>query len=179
MEGRRMPRNSSAARRYAQAFYKLIEKRPDVLLELKAFENVLRSNVGIRAFFDSPLVSIAEKLGAFSDVKKFFPGAAILIETLIEINRVDHLPGIVEEFSRLCDQESGELSVEIESATKLSDSALEDIKTLLSDKWKKRIKIVTKMNPDLLGGFVARAPGRLFDASIVNQIECLQEQVFS
>jgi F-type H+-transporting ATPase subunit delta len=174
-----MPRSPVAARRYAQAFFELTEKSREALVELRAFSEVLQTTPQVSKFFLSPVISSEEKTAALSEIRKHFPLSILFFESLIELNRMDNLSGIADEFERLCDERSGELSVEVESATTISESALDDVRALLQEKWKKKLKLRTSVNPDLIGGFVARAPGKLFDASVVSQLESLQEQIFS
>ncbi|MDB5037114.1 MAG: synthase delta subunit [Bacteriovoracaceae bacterium] len=174
-----MPRNPVAARRYAHAFFQLTDKPTEALTELKVLVSVFKKNPDAEKFFLSPAVSMEDKVGALSDLKAKLPVSYIFLETLVEAGRLECLDGIVEEFEKFCEEKTGELSVEVESATKLSEGVLEDIRVLLQDKWKKKLKLHTKTNPELIGGFIARAPGKLLDASVVSQLESLQEQLFN
>jgi F-type H+-transporting ATPase subunit delta len=174
-----MPRNAVAARRYAQAFFELTDKSQDALVELKLFAKVLETNAEAKKFFTSPIISSDEKKAALSEIRKFFPISILFLETLVELNRIDNIEGIAGDFERLCDEKSGELSVEIESAEPLAESTLEDIRAMLQEKWKRKLKLHTKSNAELIGGFIARAPGKLFDASVASQFENLEAQIFS
>ena len=59
----------------------------------------------------------------------------------------------------------------------LTDKQLDEIKAILQSKWDSKIKMKTKVNPELIGGFVAKAPGRVMDASLANQLDNLEQFV--
>src|ERR1043166_1856741 len=113
-----MRRNPIAARRYAQAFFELTDKHMQALSELKVFSEVLESDNFIASFFTSPIISPSEKIKVLSELKSRFPVSILFLEALIEAGRMENIKGVTEEFGRMCDEKSGELAVEIESAQK-------------------------------------------------------------
>ncbi len=173
-----MPRNPIAAKRYVRA---LGFQPNDVatiqasLQELRSFLAVLASTKEIRGFFLSPVVSKAEKLAMLSEVKEKFPTTLRFLAALIDANRLAIMPEIVEELEASMEAISGEMSVTIESARALSEESLGDIKAILQDKWGRKIKAKVLINPDLIGGFVAKAPGKILDASVRRQFEVLKQ----
>ncbi len=174
-----MRRNPVASRRYATALFEVTDKSREALDELKVFQAALHLDRGHERFFLSPVVSKDAKLEVIQDFKTKLPNIFLFLEALIEADRLEVFDGIVEEFQRLSDEKAGELSVELESAMSLSDASLEEIKGLLLDRWKKKLKVKVTVNPELIGGFVARAPGKLLDASVSSQLENLREEVFA
>lgn len=173
-----MPLNQ-VAKRYATALFQTTEKSGDVLLELRSLVNLFTAESQIEKFFLSPVISAEDKKSVLSDLRSKIPNTHSFLEALIDANRVSELYWIIDEFAKLVEESAGELSVELESASPLSETQVDEIRALLQDKWKKKITFKTKLNPELVGGFVARAPGKVFDASVAHQLENLREQIFS
>ncbi len=173
-----MPLNQ-IAQRYALALFQTTENHPEVAAELSALNQVFSKNSDVEKFFLSPVVSIDDKRAALSDLKTKFSKTFNFIDMLLEAGRISELPWIEDEFKSLCEAKAGELSVELESAQQLSDANIEDIRNLLQEKWKRKLKFNTKINAELIGGFVARAPGKVFDASVATQLESLKEKVLA
>lgn len=178
-----MPRNAVIARRYVRALSVLNEDKADtstpakVLLELKGFQSVINASRDLREFFLSPVIGRDEKKEALQDLKEKLPLTTKFLSTLVESNRLSSLNEIVEEFENSLEALSGELSVELQMAHNLSASTLEEIKQTLEERWKKKIKIKTVINPELIGGFVAKAPGKILDASVANQFQLLKQSL--
>lgn len=177
-----MPRNSAAARRYVRALQVLIDEKSEgsaqkLLAELKGFQSTLKSSPEAAKFFFNPVIGKSDKKDALAEIKTKLPMTEKFLEALVEGNRINILDEIIEEFEGLLEADSGELSVQLETARALSESSLEEIKSLLRDRWKKKVKLNVTINPELMGGFVAKAKGRILDASVTNQFELLKQSL--
>ena len=147
------------------------------MAELKAFQVTLKNSKDVAKFFFNPVISKADKRGVLSEIKAKLPGIEKFLEILVEGNRVSALDEIIEEFEQALESDSGELSVVLESARPLNEASLDEVKSMIQDRWKRKIKLTTVLKPELLGGFVARAKGRVLDASVVNQFEMLKQSL--
>lgn len=176
-----MPRNTLAAKRYAEALFHLNDGAEGgsskVLGELSALAASFEKDRGIEEFFLSPVVSKEDKRQVISEAKEIFPLTQRFLLTLIDANRMDCLLEIVSEFRARCEELAGELSVNVETAHPLSGDALEEIRAFLQDKWKRTIKMQTSINPEIIGGFIARSSGRVLDVSAASQLENLKQSI--
>lgn len=181
-----MQRNSMVAKRYAEALFDLTTDKnekvffgaaPKIFAELKMFSSAVEA-VGANEFFLSPVIKVSEKTEVLESIKDKLPLTHLFFLTLIEGGRMNCVSEIVEEFNRLCDEASGELTVDLQLAHSLSPQLVEEIKSVLQEQWQRQIKIKQKINPEIIGGFVATAPGRIMDASVASQLENLEHQVF-
>jgi len=180
-----MPRNSVAAKRYALAFFSIVKSDSGmaglqtILSELKLFNLALdKADDGV-AFFFNPVISIDDKVKVLDELMKALPNIHSFLITLVKERRLDCLKDIIDDFARLCEKAAGELAVNLELAHPLPDATVDEIKHVLETKWKSKIKIKTSVNPELIAGFVAKAPGRIMDASVSAQLENLEHYVFS
>jgi len=180
-----MRRNSEAAKRYAKALYQLssagdhTEKPHKILEELKVFEKVFNKDVETRKFLCSPVVSLEEKQAVISAIEGVMPSISRFLAVLVESGRIEIFREIVAEFEKISEEASGELSVKLETARKFSDRTVEEIKNLLEQQWRRKVRFETTINPELLGGFIASASGKSMNASALAQLENLGEQLVS
>jgi len=178
-----MARNSLAARRYAFSLFQLAQERNDsaeldqVMQELKGFEASLSGADGSVDFFLSPIISKADKIQILQDLKSKLPHTLRFLTVLVESNRFDLLSEIIQALEEMREEVSGELTVELETARKFSDGLLDEVKNTLQERWGRKIILKTAIKPELIGGFVAKAPGRVINASVASQIENLQQQI--
>jgi F-type H+-transporting ATPase subunit delta len=147
------------------------------LQELKALLAVFKASPEVEKFFRNPVVTRIEKRELLSDLKDTLPLTYRFLMTLADSNRLSIIGDVVDEFEAQKLKASGELSVVLQTARSLDESAVEEIRVSLQEMWQKTIKIKTEVNPKILGGFVARAPGKVLDASVVHQFEELRQQL--
>lgn len=175
-----MPRNPVAARRYVRALGLVAEEKSEaqkVLVELKGFQALLAQSKDLRSFFFSPVIPKSDKKDAIMDLKERLPLSHRFLSVLVEGNRLSVLDEIVDGFEASLESASGELSVTLEVARTLPDASIEEIRALLQEKWKRTVRLKTQVNPSILGGFVARAPGKILDASVAHQFEVLKQSL--
>ncbi len=183
-----MLRNFVVAKRYAHALFNLSRDKVDpaysnehskILQELQSFRAALQSVTRGQEFFLSPVISKDEKRDVLSGLKEKLPLTHRFLVALVDNNRMDAFSDIAQEFERMCEDLSGQLSVRVEVAQPLTPGLEDEIKLVLQERWKREIKIKGEVRPEILGGFIVRAPGKIFDASVSTQIEHMKQQVLS
>lgn len=180
-----MLRDRQVAKRYARALFQLSvgpEKEspgaPEtVLAELKAFEECLRRDSELRDFFFNPVVDAQLKQEAVETLQGKLTAILKFLKVVIENDRLRILGEIIGEFETYKEEHEGSLRVDLELAHEPSDETLEKIRSTLVSHWKRQPKFKVKVNRELLGGFIARAPGRSFDASVRSQLERMRESL--
>jgi F-type H+-transporting ATPase subunit delta len=92
-----------------------------------------------------------------------------LVDILAKRQEIKKLPAIIAAFERLWESEKNEWQAELTSATPFTAEA----KELLREYWghrtgriNGRLEFTEKQDPELLGGFLLKAGGRLWDASL-------------
>ncbi len=180
-----MRRNDEAARRYAKALFQLsaagdqVAKPAQILEELRAFEKIFTKDAEIRKFLSSPIVTPEEKKEALAGLESALPSISRFLNLLVEADRIDLFREVVREFELCAEEASGEISVTVETARKFSDRTMDEIRQLLEAQWKKKIKVHHVVNPEILGGFIARTASKSMNASAAAQLERLGEQLVS
>ena len=170
------------ANRYAKSLIDLSidqNKLERIYEDVLSFEEVTKN----RDFFlmlKSPIVSGDKKKSVF---KSLFEGkydvlTMSFLDILVNKGRESILPEIAQEFKILYKKHKHISTVTITTAVDISKEALEAIKKKLSDSTttEDNLEIVTEVDPNIIGGFVARFEDKIYDASIANKLDALKKK---
>lgn len=175
-------RNQIIARRYAKALI-------DLAVETNQLDTVLKDIQTIRASVTrefnsimlSPVYSDGQKIKIF---KAVFTGKISnltfsFFNLVFSKSRELLLNEIGFEFMELYRTIKGIEILEITTAMEISDKMREDLKRRFENlpRFKnKQLQLVTKVNPDIIGGFVAKTRDLMFDASIKHDLQVIGQQ---
>lgn len=85
---------------------------------------------------------------------------------------------VVAELEVLFKEASGELNIEVVSARKLSKSAKEALKVYLEHKsGAKGVSFLETINPEIIGGFIARYDDKVVDSSLRSSLAQFSKQL--
>ena len=107
------------------------------------------------------------------------PQARNLAHILIEQRRVTLIPEIAELFEEAVRAEQGIVLVEVTTADPLDDQGQQLVKRHLKRILGKEIELRLSEDPEIIGGFIARAGDRVIDGSVTNQLRRLRARLTS
>ena len=172
--------NSQAAERYAKAVLELAEdgnSLKTVEKNLKSLQSMIASDANLARMISSPIHSPDDKaaaLGAICAKAKFHKTTAQFAGLVAKNHRAAELPQIISAFEARLAKKRGTSSALVTSAQKLTAAQLTSIKTNLKKSLGKDVVVETKVDPDLLGGFVVKIGSRLYDSSLKTKLEGLK-----
>lgn len=163
-----MPRAASS-RRFAQAVFQLALENDEVdrwLDDLTLLADAL-GNQEFSEFINAPQVSVNQKtvvirIALGDSVNQL---AINLISLLASRNLALIMPSIVEQYQKLLDTHHGIERAEVVSAIPLDDSQRQQVSDLLQGIVGKEVRLNMRVEPQILGGFIARVGDRLIDGS--------------
>jgi F-type H+-transporting ATPase subunit delta len=173
------------ARVYAEALLKAAVGRnnvDEILAELEALvDEVCAKNPELEAFLTSGTLGRERKAHA---IRAAFEGRAdeLVVNALLVLNdhdRLDLLRPIVTAFRELRDQWAGRIPVQVVSAAPLPEDQVARLRQELQDTFQKEPVILTRVDPELLGGMVVRVGDWLFDRSVRAQLESIRNQIIA
>lgn len=167
----------TAARRYAEAIVSLaresnsFEAWDEALGRLAlAFENPQA-----RSFLLNPGVPATEKRKTMNEmVGTDLPAANNLVQVLIEHRRVKEIPAIYEHFTEAWLAEQGVAVAYVTTAEPVTPEDERTIRTRLAALTGKQIELRLLVDPDIIGGIVARVGDSLFDGSVRTKLRALR-----
>jgi len=175
-----MPRLGSA-RRYAQAVFGLAIDRSELdtwLDDVTYLAGTLESEQ-FGQFLDSPQASADRKAELIESTlgDRVSPLAKNLLSLLASRNMAHLLPGIADQYQRLLDSHRGIERAEVSSAIPLDDGQRTRVVELLKAIVGKDVRLVSRVEPALIGGFVARVGDRVIDGSTSGRLRQLRREL--
>ncbi|CAD2072117.1 ATP synthase F1 subunit delta [Phocicoccus pinnipedialis] len=172
---------TEAARQYADALFQVVKKHDKLEDTLTEFNEVLQAVESVENFDDfmtNPRISKNTRLeavkSAFKDVNPYLRN---LILILTEKSRTVLLPSIKDEFELLYDEFNNQARVTVESIYELSTEELDKLgKIFIAKTGYEKLLITNKINKSLIGGFRVLIGSKVYDESILSQLNVIRNR---
>ncbi len=170
------------ATRYAKSLLELAieqNKLPQVSADVSTLGAAAR-NRDLYLMLKSPIISADKKNAVLAAI--FGKSMDILtmsyLTLLVNKGREQYLPEIAAEFATQYKVLQHITSVKVITAVPVSDALLNELKSrlLASGVTNENLEIETKVDPDLIGGFVLEFDNKRYDASIANKLAELKSE---
>ncbi len=147
----------------------------EIAEELIRFCAELKRNFEIKLFLSNYNIPLAKRKEIAEElVVNYSPPFKQLLGLLLEKELIPGIDRLTERFVRFVETRSETSFAEIESAFPLESKEVEKIKTAFGT----NVKYRTKLDPDLIGGFVVRfMDGRVFDASLKGKLNQMKMEM--
>ena len=175
--------SSSVAKRYVSALFELAGEQGNqelVTNQLKEFSALMNGEEELAKALTNPTISPARKLNIFEELQKDLQldtTAYNFLCLLIKKGRVDHLETMCEVLDDLERERKGILAVEISTAKELNNNEENDLRQKLESSTGKKVELKTTVDPQLLGGLVARIGSTVYDGSLDHQLALIQQRL--
>jgi F-type H+-transporting ATPase subunit delta len=175
----------SVARRYARALFGMgvdagnFEALGQEIAELAA---LLTSSLELRQALENPVFKTEEKRAVLEQLlPRVTPTAEVrrFVLLLLERRRLAILPAIARAYRDLADQHTGRIRARVTSAEALSPAALDRVRHSLEQRTGKKVILETSVDPDLIGGLVARVGDLVLDGSLRTQLAELRSKLLN
>lgn len=171
------------ASRYAKSLIDLAKEQNNlerVLEDMKYFQSVTQENRDFYQLLKSPIISKSKKGNIFKEIfgERFDKTSNGFLDIILRKGRESYLPEIVDQFMDQYKAMNSISTIKLTTATAMSDEVVEKIKAKLqgSSSTASNIEIETKVNPDLIGGFVIEFQDKLFDSSVAHKLAKLRKE---
>jgi F-type H+-transporting ATPase subunit delta len=172
-----VPRATSIARRYADAYFALAREAGDIEgwgRQLKGVTETLSRDDVLNALVN-PRLSTAERTKIALDLLEgVSEPARNLARLLVERRRIALLPEILEHYQRLADRAAGVVRAEVTTAVEIDDRARKAIARALEERFGSKVNTELRTDPSILGGMVVRIGDRVIDDSVRTHLQQLQ-----
>ncbi len=176
--------NKTAANRYARALFDvaLAEKAdlPVIEQQLAAFAELFTQNAALAKVLLNPAVPAPRKGAAVALVVKSAkpaPVVAKLIVLLAERDRLVLLPDLVAAYrDRVLDYQKI-VRAEVTSAAPLAADRAKAIERSLANVTGRTVRLSTRVEPELIGGLIAKVGGTVYDGSVTMQLRKMKQRL--
>ena len=177
---------SAVATRYAKALADVTSAAAsalspqDALTQLRAFESALAASRELENALTTPAVPTGRKravVGRIAGVLKLSPIARNFLFVLIDHRRIALLGAILHSFDLIMDERLGFARAEVSSPRELTETQRGAINAQLEHVTGKRIRMRFAVDPELIGGVVARIGSTVYDGSVRGQLQTLGQRL--
>jgi F-type H+-transporting ATPase subunit delta len=146
--------------------------------DMHAIAETLHASRELRVVLSSPVVTPDKKKKVLHELfaKQLSKATLSFVDLLVSKGRAEYLASTADQFLTMLDDRRGIVSAQIKSARELSEEQQMQVQAKLERMTGKRLRPKFTVDPELLGGFVARIGDELVDASLAHQLEALREQ---
>jgi len=174
---------------YANALYTAAAKQSALdptSRAISSLHQILKSDPKLGIILHAPMFSDTDKSQIIAELEKHTGGAdkggtvKNLLGVLAEHNRLGLLEGVCEKFGTLMSAAKGEVELVVTSASKLDDKLIKRLEAAIAKSeysQGKKLRTVTKVNPDILGGLVVEIGERTIDLSVSSKISRLNKML--
>lgn len=176
----------AVASRYARALADIV-LGPDspisaaaTLDQIAQFEAAIESSAELRNVLLSPAVAPNRKRAVISRLASQFGTPRLIVNFLfvvIDRRRIALLGQIRQAFQAQLDERMGVARADVESARELSPSQRAALESELTRLAGKRVRGEFRVNPDLIGGAVARIGSTIYDGSVRGRLGALRRKL--
>lgn len=169
------------ASKYANALYELALENNSLDLYQEQTRFVLNSLQENEEFFDvlnSKFLSIKE---IHEIIEKTFVGVEqdiiSLLKIIVENHRVNLLSDVLMSFNSLCNSYKGITEGMLFSAFPLDKKTIADIEAAIGKKENRRISLIFKIDPSLIGGVKVVINNHIYDGSVKNKLAEMKQSL--
>jgi F-type H+-transporting ATPase subunit delta len=171
------------ARRYAGAMFEIglkQNKLDQTLDDVREIAQVF-ANRKLAYLLREPKVPLQRKETALRQAlaSKVLPSSLNLALLVVQRKLVELMPNIARELEQLVLNYKNQAMAEVTTAMKIGDAQIALIKQALERRTNKTIILQTRIQPDILGGVIARVGDQLIDGSVRYRLSSLRQQLLN
>jgi F-type H+-transporting ATPase subunit delta len=169
------------ARRYAEAIFEIAKRQQTVERTLEDVRAIaaLFARRKMAYLLSEPRIPPARKEQALRAAlgSRVLPISLHLALLVVQRNLVELMPAIARALEQLVLDYKNQAVAEVITAAPLDDEALKRVKRALEKRTGKEILLQTRVQPDILGGIIARVGDEVIDASVKSRLAALQQRL--
>lgn len=160
------------ARRWARAIYEIGKETNAVTrldADISAFAHTYAENEELATVLENPLVPEAAREAVLDEIAAkmgLSDSARSTLRLLARKRRLVALPDIARQLARLADEDQNILRADVTSAGALSDDYLARLRAELEKATGKKVILIPRQDPSLIGGVVTKIGDRVIDGSV-------------
>jgi F-type H+-transporting ATPase subunit delta len=171
------------ARRYAGAIFDIGMKQNTLDRTLEDVQEIAKlfSIRKLAYLLREPNIPAERKEAAIRQglASKVLPTSLNLALLVVQRGLVDLMPNIARELHQFVLDYKNEATAQVTTATQLDESTQHQVQHALERMTGKKIVLETRVQPDILGGVVARVGDQVIDGSVERRLKLLQQQLLT
>jgi F-type H+-transporting ATPase subunit delta len=177
---------SALETRYAKALADVVLKPgsqltpADAVKQIRAFEEAYASSPDLGLALASPAVPGGKKRAVLAQLAGILGLSKLIVNFLYVVSdhrRVGEIGRIRQAFETVVDERTGVVRADITSAQEMNPGQRQALEGELKKLTGKQVRAEYAVNPELIGGAVARTGSTIYDGSVKGQLEALRRML--
>lgn len=174
---------SNAAGRYARSLFEVSLKEGDpsrAEAELADFAALFGSHPGLEQALTNPAVPVQRKRALVSELVEragYGPVVRKLLVLLAERDRLTILPELIAAYREQVRAHSQVVLAEVTTAVALPPERTQALERSLSNATGKQVTVSATIDPQIIGGVIARIGSVVYDGSIARQLQKMKDRL--
>lgn len=173
--------SSKVAIRYAQSFLDTsIEKNilDKVAEDFELVANAITGSAELARAIKSPVIKAEAKRNILSALfeKAISKDSLDFLAFIVNKGREEIILEILEKFEALKDEYTGVVKVHVTTAFDFTPEQKNQLQQQFESYLKKKARLTYKVDPDIIGGFIAKVGDTVYNASMVHQLGLLKKE---
>lgn len=171
----------SIIKKYAQGLARAITSEEEFEVcrqQLQALVELMASEEKINFALTSPFMPTSQKIKIMAELMEklnFDHRVNNLLKLLTENERMALLPELVRDLPEIWAEEKGIATFEVTSVVELTEEEKSRLKETLEKMEKKPVRLIFRLNPEIIGGLLVRKGNVYYDVSIKGRLLKLRE----
>jgi F-type H+-transporting ATPase subunit delta len=169
--------------RYAEAIFAIAREQNTIDRTLEDIQGIasLFSNRTLVYLLNEPKVPTRRKEQALRQAlaPRVLPTSLNLALLVVQRQIVEAMPNIARELAQLVLDYKNQAVAEVTTAATMDEQQLNSVKQALEHRTGKTILMQTKVQPEILGGVIARVGDQVIDGSIRHRLAVLKQQLLT
>jgi F-type H+-transporting ATPase subunit delta len=176
-------KNLALVKKYAEGLALAVgddKEYASVGAEIKSFLGLFLSREDLRRALVSPFINAAKKSVLLDEVLERTgtgPKASRFLKLLLHHKRLELLPDIMAELPQAWSEKHGVVTYGVTSAVSLTAAQSDRLAKCLEASEKKPVRLVFKIDPEVVGGLALRKGHIVYDASVEGGLTALKERL--
>jgi F-type H+-transporting ATPase subunit delta len=174
---------TTVARPYAEAVFRLAKDTngKEFWSEVLSILSATALDTEAAAYVANPRFATQQVRAVLADIlgSRATPEVANFVGTILDNRRFTLLPKIAELFELMKAAEEGSVEAQIDSAFELAAEQLDELKAILSVKFKRNVTAHVRIEPELIGGVRITIGDDVVDASVRGKLASLTASLTS
>lgn len=174
---------SAIGRRYGKALLDLAAEQNQVdpiARNLTDLRNTWEGSEELREAFENPSVSSADRrriIDSLAGRMGLSPLVTSTFKLLSDRRRTRYLLEIIDAFEHLAEERAGRVRAEVITATGMPETYYAELQKALEGVTGKKVTLLKREDPSIIGGVVARVGDKVFDGSIRTRLDELKDEL--
>ena len=170
--------------RYAKALYFLgleNDKLKDYQEQVKEIMKLLKQEEGLITVLGSYFLSHEDRKRKIDEIfSKYFDKEIVnFLKIIVDNDRINQLENILSAFNSMANDYYGVREGIIYSTYKLDESEISKVAESVGKKEGKKIYLINRINPNLLGGIKVVVEDHVYDGSLASKVDGLKKALLS